>query len=188
MRAISDQEILENINNPQRMQLGYKQLVQCYSKRIYWQVRKLVITHEDADDVVQNVFIKIFKGIKNFKGDSKLSTWMYRIAYNESMTWLNKKARSMQITSEELVQKLTQNLTADVYFTEDEILIALQKALASLPDRQREIFNMRYYDSIKFSEIAHILELSEGAVKSSYHLAAKKVEQFIKTHQTIELD
>lgn len=173
-------EILELINAPQTIEAGYRMLLKEYQQQLYWQIRKLVIDHDDAHDVLQNVFVKVFKGIKNFKGDSKLSSWLYRIAYNESMTFLTKKGKQLQVNDTELQAHLVDQLEADVYFTGDEIQLALQKALAQLPKRQSEIFKMRYYDEVKFKDIADLLELSEGAVKSSYHIAAKKIEQFIK--------
>ncbi len=180
MSATTDSELLELIKNPSTLDKGFRMLVRQNQQQLYWQIRKLVLSHEDADDVLQNVFIKIFRGLPKFKGDSKLSTWMFRIAYNESMTFLKKKSRIVQINSAEMQDYLVQQLEADVYFTGDAIQMQLQKALARLPDRQREIFNMRYYDEIKFKDIADILDLTEGAVKSSYHIAAKKVESFLK--------
>lgn len=182
MSNTPDKELISLILKESTVQKGFKLLVAQYQQQLYWQIRKMVIVHDDADDVLQNVFVKIFKGIRTFKGDSKLSTWMFRIAYNESITFLNKKARNLQISSQELQEHLTNNLEADVYFTSDEIEKALKQALAQLPDRQREVFNLRYYDDLKFKDIALILDLTQGAVKSTYHIAAKKVEKFIKLH------
>lgn len=176
-----EHEILELIHSPQTIEAGYRMLLKEFQEQLYWQIRKLVINHDDAHDVLQNVFVKVFKGIKNFKGDSKLSSWLYRIAYNESMTFLNKKGKQLQITDIELQEHLVNQLESDVYFTGDEIQLALQKALAQLPQRQNEIFKMRYYDEVKFKDIAQLLNLTEGAVKASYHIAAKKIEQFIKS-------
>ena len=180
MSKARDKEILDLIDNPKTLERGFRMLVQEHQQNLYWQIRKILLNHEDADDVLQNVFIKIFKGLPKFKGESKLSTWMFRIAYNESMTFLKRKSKIVNINSAEMQEYLVQQLEADVYFTGDDIQMQLQKALARLPDRQREIFNMRYYDEIKFKDIARILELSEGAVKSSYHIAAKKVEAYLK--------
>jgi RNA polymerase sigma factor (sigma-70 family) len=179
MSTTPDKELISLILDTSTTNKGFRALVTQYQEQLYWQIRKMVIVHDDADDVLQNVFIKIFKGVKNFKGDSKLSTWMFRIAYNESVTFLNKKGKSLQLSSQELQDYLTDKLEADVYFTSDEIQLALKKALAQLPDRQREVFNLRYYDDLKFKIIAELLCLSEGAVKSTYHIAAKKVERFI---------
>ncbi|MFT6799486.1 MAG: RNA polymerase sigma factor (sigma-70 family) [Nonlabens sp.] len=180
MSTTPDKELISLILDKSTTNQGFRALVAQHQEQLYWQIRKMVVVHEDADDVLQNVFIKIFKGVKNFKGDSKLSTWMFRIAYNESVTFLNKKGKSLQLSSQELQDYLTDKLEADVYFTSDEIQLALKKALAQLPDRQREVFNLRYYDDLKFKIIAELLDLSEGAVKSTYHIAAKKVERFIK--------
>lgn len=180
MSTNNEQELIALLRNTATQDAGYRFLVRDYGKRLYWQIRKIVLDHEDADDVLQNVFVKIFKGFHNFKADSKLSTWLFRIAYNESMTFLSNKARTLKVSSQELQDFLVNSLEADVYFTGDEIQLELQKALATLPDRQKEIFNMRYYDDLKFQDIAKILDLTEGAVKSSYHIAAKKIEAFIK--------
>jgi len=173
-------EILQLIKSTQTIEDGYRMLLQEFQEQLYWQIRKLVLDHDDAHDVLQNVFVKVFKGIKNFKGDSKLSSWLYRIAYNESMTFLTRKSKRLKISDIELQARLVEQLEADVYFTGEAIQLELQKALAELPKRQREIFNMRYYDEVKFKDMAQILDLSEGAVKSSYHIAVKKIEKFLK--------
>ncbi|MFT6195890.1 MAG: RNA polymerase sigma-70 factor (ECF subfamily) [Nonlabens sp.] len=182
MSKIPDEEIIPLILERSTTNQGFRLLVAQYQEQLYWQIRKMVFVHDDADDVLQNVFIKIFKGVKNFKGESKLSTWMFRIAYNESITFLKRKEKSLQLSSQELQDHLMEQLEADVYFTSDEIELALKKALSQLPNRQREVFNLRYYDDLKFKEIAAILDLSEGAVKSTYHIAAKKVEQYVKVN------
>jgi RNA polymerase sigma-70 factor (ECF subfamily) len=180
MCKIPDKEIISLILERSTTNQGFRVLVAQYQEQLYWQIRKMVFVHDDADDVLQNVFLKIFKGVKNFKGESKLSTWMFRIAYNESITFLKRKEKSLQLSSQELQDQLIEQLQADIYFTSDDIELALKKALSHLPSRQREVFNFRYYDSLKFKEIAAILDLSEGAVKSTYHIAAKKVAQFLK--------
>ncbi|WP_124980902.1 RNA polymerase sigma factor [Nonlabens xiamenensis] len=180
----ADSELVNLILDPATRDQGFRLLLTNYKEQLYWQIRKIVLQHDDADDVLQNVFVKIYKGIKNFKGDSKLSTWMYRIAYNESMTHLTKKARHLQISSQELQDHMVNQLEADVYFTSDQVNLELQKALSQLPDRQREVFNMRYFDDLMFKEVADVLGLTEGAVKSTYHIAAKKVEKFIRQDET----
>lgn len=179
MSTPDEHRILELLGKPSSFETGFRYLVDAYKEHMYWQIRKMVVSHQDADDVLQLVFIKVFKGIKNFKGDSKLSTWLYRICYNESITFLKKRAKEYSISSEELLQRKIENLEADVYFTGDEIQMSLQKALATLPDRQRQIFNLRYFEDIKFKEIAEILDLTEGAVKSSYHIASQKVKAYL---------
>jgi RNA polymerase sigma-70 factor (ECF subfamily) len=179
MTLNKDQHILNLIATKESRESGYRLLLQTYQERLYWQIRKHVLTHDDADDVLQNVFIKVFKGIHNFRGDSKLSSWLYRIAYNESMTHLTKRSKELQISTNELKDYLVSQLEADVYFCGDEATLALQKALLQLPERQKEIFNYRYFDELKFKEIASILGLTEGAVKASYHIAAKKIKDYL---------
>jgi RNA polymerase sigma-70 factor (ECF subfamily) len=176
---IEDSEILEKFNNPQTQELGFKLLLNKYQQKIYWHIRRIVIEHEDADDVVQDVFIKVWKNLASFRQDSQLYTWLYRIATNESITFLNKKKTKFNSSFEELSEKLSESLNDDNYFTGDQIQKKLQKALLILPEKQRLVFNMRYYDDLKFQEISDILGTSVGALKASYHLAVKKIEQFL---------
>lgn len=159
--------------------LAFKELLMLYKERLYWHIRKIVITHDDADDVLQNTFIKVYKNINNFKGESKLYSWMYRIATNEALSHLKNHAKLKSITNEELQQQTISNLEADVYFEGDEIQLKLQKAIATLPSKQQLVFNMKYFDDLKYSEISEILETSEGALKASYHIAVKKIERFL---------
>ena len=140
----------------------------------------MVKDHEDTDDILQNTFIKIFKNIHSFKGESQLYSWMYRIATNESLTFLNNKAKRIQLSSEELQNNLIEKLESDVYFEGDEIQLKLQKAIATLPEKQQLVFNMKYFQELKYREIAAILGTSEGALKASYHIAAKKIEDYLK--------
>lgn len=149
---------------------------------MYWHIRNIVKDHDDTDDILQNTLLKIFRNIKQFKGDSKLYSWMYRIATNESITFLNKKARRQQITSEELQNQIIDNLESDVYFEGEEIQLKLQRAIATLPDKQQQVFNMKYFEELKYREMAEILNTSEGALKASYHFAVKKIEEFLKTN------
>jgi len=153
--------------------------VELYKERLYWHIRKIVISHDDSDDVLQNTFIKIVRNIHNFKGDSKLFTWMYRIATNEAITFLNSKARRHQISDETLQQLTLENLKADIYFEGDEIQLKLQNAIAQLPKKQQLVFNMRYFDAIKYKDMSEILETSEGALKASYHIAVKKIKSYL---------
>ena len=153
--------------------------MELYKERLYWHIRKIVISHDDSDDVLQNTFIKIVRNIHNFKGDSKLFTWMYRIATNEAITFLNSKARRHQISDETLQQLTLENLEADVYFEGDEIQLKLQNAIAQLPKKQQLVFNMRYFDAIKYKDMSEILETSEGALKASYHIAVKKIKLYL---------
>ena len=140
----------------------------------------MVITHEDADDVTQNTLVKAWKGLHKFKEEAKLYTWLYRIATNESITFLNKKKKHFFISFNDVEHELAQALESDEYYTGDEIQLTLQKAILSLPEKQRLVFNMRYYDELKYDEIAEILETSVGGLKASYHHAVKKIENYIK--------
>lgn len=153
-----------------------------YKERLYWHIRNIVKSHDDADDVLQNTFIKIYRYIDKFKGDSKLYTWMYRIATNEALTFLSKQAKRKSITDEELQTSLIENLESDVYFEGDEIAKKLQEAIATLPEKQRLVFNMRYFEELKYADISEITETSEGSLKASYHLASKKIEEYLKTN------
>ncbi|CAM1367577.1 RNA polymerase subunit sigma-70 [Tenacibaculum soleae] len=170
------------MQSPKTKELAFKQLVSLYKERLYWHIRKIVISHHDADDVLQNTFIKIFKNIDSFKKDSKLYSWMYRIATNESITFINKRAREKNIDITDYQQELVSNLDNDNWFTGEEIQLILQKAIATLPQKQQLVFNMKYFDEMKYQQISEILETSVGALKASYHIAVKKIEQFIKNY------
>ena len=159
---------------------AFEVLVNTYKERLYWHIRRIVLNHDDADDVLQNTFIKVYKNIDGFKGDSKLYSWMYRIATNESLTFLKQKSRKLGISNEELQENIVENLQSDVYFEGDEIQLKLQKALATLPEKQKLVFNMKYFQEMKYEEISEVLETSVGGLKASYHIAVKKVEAYLK--------
>lgn len=165
--------------NPQTQNQAFQKLMQDYQKPLYKHVRNIVLSHDDADDVLQNTFVKVFQNLKNFKGESKLFTWIYRIATNEALTFLNQKARKSGISSAELQNKAIENLRADVYFEGNEIQIKLQKAIAQLPEKQQLVFKMKYFEDLKYEEISEILGTSVGALKASYHHAVKKIEAFV---------
>ena len=160
---------------------AFRELVSQYKERLYWQIRNMVLDHDDTDDVLQNTFIKIFRNIDSFKGESKLHTWMYRIAANESITFLNKKAKQNNISIDNLKDNAVRKLESDVYFEGDAIQLLFQKAIATLPERQRLIFTMKYFSDHTFEELSGILDTSVGGLKSSYHIAVKKITEFIKT-------
>ncbi len=175
-----EENLLISLRSDKDINAAFGKLVALYDQRLYWHIRNMVKNHDDTDDVLQNVFIKVFKNIKKFKGESKLYSWLYRIATNESITFLNQKARKYNMSNEELNRQLIQNLEADVYYEGDEIQLKLQKAIASLPQKQQQVFNMKYFQELKYREMSDILETSEGALKASYHLASKKIEEFLK--------
>ena len=178
----AEDTLLQKLQDPETRHEGFRDLLSLYKERLYWHLRNMVKDHQDADDILQNTFIKIYNNIDKFKGESKLYSWMYRIATNEAITFLNKKAKGLQLSSEELQNSLIDNLKSDVYFEGDEIQLKLQKAIASLPQKQQQVFNMKYFQELKYREMAEILETSEGALKASYHIAAKKIEEFLKSH------
>nr|WP_246454615.1 RNA polymerase sigma factor [Hyunsoonleella aquatilis] len=158
---------------------AFRELMGLYKERLYWHIRNIVKSHDDADDVLQNTFIKVYKNINNFKGDSKLFSWMYRIATNESITFINKNAKRLNVTSEEVQQLAIKTLASDVYFEGDAIQLKLQKAIATLPEKQQLVFNMKYFEDLKYKEMSDVLETSEGALKASYHIAVKKIEAYL---------
>lgn len=178
----SENLLIQRLKDKPSAEAAFKELVSLYKERLYWHIRNMVKDHDDSHDVLQNTFLKIFKNINQFKGESQLYSWMYRIATNEAITFLNKKAKRSQISSQELQEHLISNLESDVYFEGDEIQLKLQKAIAGLPAKQQQVFNMKYFEELKYREIAEILETSEGALKASYHIAVKKIEEHLKTN------
>ncbi|MGB7842861.1 MAG: sigma-70 family RNA polymerase sigma factor [Salinimicrobium sp.] len=176
----SEEKLVAKLREASTREEAFRELLQLYQERLYWQIRNIVKNHEDTDDVLQNTFLKVFRNIDKFKGNSQLFSWMYRIATNEAITFLNNRAKKHSITSEELQQQILENLENDVYFEGDEIQLKLQKAIATLPEKQQLVFNMKYFQELKYSEISEILETSVGALKASYHHATKKIEEFLK--------
>jgi len=177
---IAEETLVNELKNKETQAKAFEVLVNTYKERLYWHIRRIVLNHDDADDVLQNTFIKVFRSIDKFKGDSKLYSWMYRIATNESLTFLKQKSRKLGVTNNELQERLVENLQADVYFEGEEIQLKLQKALATLPEKQKLVFNMKYYQEMKYDEISEVLETSVGALKASYHLAVKKIETYLR--------
>lgn len=172
--------LIEQLKNVQTKEKAFRELITLYKERLYWHIRKIVISHEDADDVLQNTFIKVFKNIDKFNKESKLFSWMYRIATNESITFINKRAKKQNVTIDDYQKEIASNLTSDDFFTGDKIQLILQKAIATLPQKQQLVFNMKYFDELKYNEISEILETSVGALKASYFHAVKKIELYIK--------
>ncbi len=177
---IAEADLVNQLKDSNTQSKAFEVLVNTYKQRLYWHIRGIVLNHDDADDVLQNTFIKIYKNIIGFKGESKLYSWMYRIATNEALSFLKKKSKKQGISNEELQNQALDNLQADVYFEGDEIQLKLQKAIATLPEKQKLIFNMKYFQELKYEEISDILETSVGGLKASYHLATKKIEAYLK--------
>ncbi|WP_109682921.1 RNA polymerase sigma factor [Xanthomarina spongicola] len=177
-----ESNLLEQLKSNSNKETAFRELVSLYKERLYWHIRNIVKSHDDTDDVLQNTFIKVYKNIHNFNGDSKLYSWMYRIATNESLTFIKKRAKQLQITNEEFQQFAIDNLKADVYFEGDQIQYKLQQAITTLPEKQQLVFNMKYFQDIKYKDMSQILETSEGALKASYHIAVKKIEAYLSNN------
>ena len=175
-----EEQIIAKIREEETHNYGFNLMVREYQERVYWHVRKLVIDHDDADDLVQEIFVKVWKNLDKFREDSKLYTWIYRIATNECLNFLKRKKKRFFIPIHDMEGELTEKLNASTDFTGDEVQLKLQKALLKLPDKQRMVFNMKYFDDMKFSDIAEITGTSVGALKANYHHAVKKIEVFIQ--------
>jgi RNA polymerase sigma factor (sigma-70 family) len=176
----TEKKILSQLRNSQSFERGFSTLVQSYQERLYWHIRKMVTLHDDADEVLQITFIKIFKGIINFRGDSKLYTWLYRIATNECLTFLKKRKKYATVDLDNEESGIFNTLKADTYFDGDEATIILNNALETLPVKQKQVFIMRYYDQLSYKDISEMLGTSVGGLKASYHHAVKKIESFVK--------
>ena len=179
MKQVEDSEILEKFAGERTRNEAFNLLLSKYQQKIYWHIRRLVIDHDDSDDLVQDVFIKVWKNLSNFRSDSQLYTWLYRIGTNECITFLNHKKQLNNIPLDEVSYDLVDSLVDSPYFDGDQIQMKLQKALLTLPEKQRLVFNMKYYDDLKYNEISDILGTSVGALKASFHLAVKKIEQYL---------
>lgn len=179
---MEDALILNKFHNPSSREEGFGLLLKKYQQKLYWHIRRLVIDHDDADDVVQEVFIKVWKNLDNFREDSQLYTWLFRIATNESITFLNKKKQKQSVSLEdENSSYLAETLQDTTYFDGDRAQMKLQKALLTLPDKQRIVFNMKYFEDMKYDEMSEVLGTSVGALKASYHHAVKKIEHYFNS-------
>lgn len=179
MASSDEKRLMEMLADPATQRKAFEQVVRQYSEQLYWQVRRIVLTHEDANDVMQNVMMKAWTNLDSFRQASKLSTWLYRIAINESLDFMrHQKTASMMSADDDAA--IANTLMADEYFDGDETEAQLQEAIAQLPDVQRMVFNLRYYDNMKYGEMSKILNTSEGALKASYHIAVKKISDFFK--------
>jgi RNA polymerase sigma-70 factor (ECF subfamily) len=185
---LTDETVLiEQLINVQTKEKAFRELISLYKERLYWHVRKIVISHDDTDDVLQNTFIKIYKNISKFNQESKLFSWMYRIATNEAITFINKRNKERKVDISEVHEQIVSTLESDIYFSGEEIQEILQKAIASLPQKQQLVFNMKYFDNIKYTQISEILGTSVGALKASYFHAVKKIESYIKKQNKLNL-
>lgn len=177
-----EKDFIQELLNPKTQNTAFQKLMHEYQRPLYNHIRNIVLNHDDADDVLQNTFIKVFQYLNGFKGDSKLFSWMYRIATNEAITFINSKAKRNGTTSEAMQSKIVENLKADEYFDGNEIQIKLQKAIHLLPEKQQLIFKMKYFEELKYEEISEILGTSVGGLKASYHHAVKKIEEYMNSN------
>jgi RNA polymerase sigma factor (sigma-70 family) len=175
----NDRDILEGIKDPDRAEQAFAQLLQKYQERLYWHIRKIVIGHDDTDDVLQNTMIKVWRSVANFRSESGLYTWLYRIATNEALTYLKQKKKRSFAPWVDVEEKISESLESDPWFNGDEIQLKLQQAILKLPDKQRLVFIMKYFDEKKYEEMSEILGTSVGALKASYHHAVKKIESML---------
>lgn len=182
MNGYNEKEIIALLQDPLRQREAFEQIVKEYSEQLYWQIRRMVFSHEDANDLLQNTFVKAWLNIDYFRGDAKMSTWLYRIAFNECLTFLNKQRANHQISIDEINAEMIGKLESDPYFDGDATQKAFLKAIQSLPEKQRIVFNLKYFKEMKYEEISEILGTSIGGLKASYHHAVKKIEAFIEKH------
>ena len=176
----NEEDILEMLRNPDTQKRGFAYVVEEYSERLYWQIRKMVYSHDDANDILQDVFIKAWLNIDKFRGDAKLSTWLYKIAINESITFINRSKAKLNLSIDDDDSFLVNKLEGDEYFDGNRAQLLLQQAVVTLPEKQRLVFQMKYFNELKYDEMSDILGTSVGALKASYHHAVKKVEKFLK--------
>ena len=180
--VLHDSELLVQFRNPHTKEKAFTQIIKKYQERLYWHVRRMVVDHEDANDVLQNVFIRVWNGLENFREDSQLYTWLYRIATNESLTFIEQQKKKAAISLDDAESSLVNKVTADKHFDANKLEWKLQVAIQQLPEKQRVVFSLRYYDEMPYEEMSRVLETSEGALKASYHHAVKKIEDYILNH------
>jgi len=179
---VDDKELLYQFKQPEIKERAFTAIVKKYQEKLYWHIRRMVIDHDDANDVLQNMFVKVWNALENFREDSQLYTWLYRIATNECLTFLEQQKRKSTVSFNDVETGLSNKIKADQGFDANKLEWKLQLAIQQLPEKQRLVFNLRYYDEMPYEEMSRILETSEGALKASYHHAAKKIEEFILNH------
>jgi len=179
---LDDQELLRQFKEEETKERAFSAIIKKYQEKLYWHIRRMVVTHDDANDVLQNMFIKVWNALDNFREDSQLYTWLYRIATNESLTFLQQQKKRASVSLSDVETGLSNKVKADVGFDANKLEWKLQVAIQLLPEKQRAVFNLRYYDEMPYEEMSRVLETSEGALKASYHHAAKKISEYIKNH------
>src|SRR5688500_19440834 len=182
LTTVSDNELLVQFRNPVTKEKAYTAIIKKYQEKLYWHLRRMVVEHEDANDVLQNVLIRVWNGLENFREDSQLYTWLYRVATNECLTILEQQKKRSSVSLDEAWSGLENKIKADHNFDGNKLEWKLQLAIQKLPDKQRVVFQLRYYDEMPYEQMSKVLETSEGALKASYHHAVKKIEEYIKNH------
>lgn len=177
-----DQELLQSFKDPLTREKAFTGIIKKYQEKLYWHIRRMLVDHDDTNDVLQNMFIKVWKGLENFREDSQLYTWLYRIATNESLTFLSQQKKRSSVSLSDVESGLSNKLRSDTNFDANKLEWKLQLGIQNLPEKQRLVFNLRYYDEMPYEEMSKVLDTSEGALKASYHHAAKKIEEYIKNH------
>ena len=180
--AQDDIELLMQFRNPETKESAYTTIIKKYQERLYWHIRRMVVDHEDSNDVLQNVFIRVWKGLENFKEESQLYTWLYRIATNEALTFIENAKKRSAVSLSDVESGLENKVKAAEHFDPDKLECKLQLAIQQLPEKQKVVFSLRYYDEMPYEEMSRVLETSEGALKASYHHAVKKIEDYIRNH------
>lgn len=180
MKKLDEEQIIALLQQPATRKKAFEQIVSAYSEKLYWQIRRMVLTHEDSNDLLQNTFIKAWTKLEDFRGESKISTWLYRIAINESLTFLSQKSHIQHIPLDSPDAAITERLEGDPYFNGNDAQALLQEALQTLPDKQRLVFNLKYFQEMKYEEMSELLGTSVGALKASYHIAVKKISTFLE--------
>ncbi len=180
--AVSDSELLIQFRNVATKDRAYTAIIRRYQEKLYWHIRRMVVDHDDANDVLQNVFIRVWKGLENFREDSQLYTWLYRVATNECLTFLENQKKRTSVSLSDVEEGLSNKVRADENFDGNKLEWKLQLAMQQLPEKQRIVFGLRYYDEMPYEEMSRVLETSEGALKASYHHAVKKIEDYIRNH------
>jgi RNA polymerase sigma factor (sigma-70 family) len=180
--TIQDTELLLQFRVPETKERAFTAIIKKYQEKLYWHIRRMVVEHEDANDVLQNVFIRVWNGLENFREDSQLYTWLYRIATNECLSYLEQQKRKSALSFDEMESGLSNKIVADKYFDPNKLEWKLQLAIQQLPEKQRVVFTLRYYDEMPYEEMSRVLDTSEGALKASYHHAVKKIEDYILNH------
>src|SRR5437868_8312187 len=175
----SDAELLMQFRNPSTKESSFTAIIKKYQEKLYWHIRRMVLDHDDANDVLQNVFIRVWNGLENFREDAQLYTWLYRIATNESLTFIEQQKKRASVSLDEVECSISNKVKADKHFDPNRLEWKLQVAIQQLPEKQKVVFNLRYYDEMPYEKMSKILETSEGALKASYHHAVKKIEDFI---------